>query len=383
MKAAAFVLAAMFVVGGAAPAQAQLGGLGKIKKIGDKAVDTKSKIDEMTFTDEEEQQMGDRVSLQLRNRFGVYQDEKVTKYVTLVGSVLAASSTRPKLDWKFIVLDTDGVNAYAAPGGFVHITRGLLGLMKNEAQLAGVLGHEITHITSKHTINAIKKSGVISLGSDLSGTGASYQTQLIAKFAGLAFEKLYEGEWSRDDEDNSDEVGAQIASKSGYAPGGMVEVLKTLSERNAGRQERNGLFASHPSMKDRIANIQKLIGKDKLTGAATAEARYKSNITFEAKPVTEIAMDVEGAAGLAGGDKKKADEKKAEDTKKPEEKKGRTFGLSGITASKQNQSGQQVASAGARGGVPDRDAVGGPNKNALGVKITAAEIEAFKKGIAS
>jgi predicted Zn-dependent protease len=382
MKAAVFVLAAMFLVSAAAPAHAQLGGLGKLKKIGDKAVDTKEKIDDMTFTDEEEQQMGDRVSLQLRNRFGVYQDEAVTKYVTLVGSVLAASSTRPKLDWKFIVLDTDGVNAYAAPGGFVHITKGLLGLINNEAQLAGVLGHEITHITSKHTINAIKKSKAISLGSDLSGTGASLKTQVIAKFAGIAFEKLYEGEWSRDDEDNSDEVGAQIASKSGYVPGGMVEVLKMLSERNAGRQERNGLFASHPSMKDRIANIEKRIKAEKLNGTATAETRYKSAIKFEAKEVTEITMDVEGAAGLAGGDKKKADEKKAEDTKKPEEKKGRTFGLSGITASKQNQSGQ-AASAGARGGVPDRDAVGGPNKNALGVKITAAELEAFKKGIAS
>jgi predicted Zn-dependent protease len=383
MKPAVFVLAVMFLAGAAAPAQAQLGGLGKIKRLGDKAVDTKQKVDDMTFTDEEEQQMGERVSLQLRNRFGVYQDAAVTKYVTLVGSVLAASSTRPKLDWKFIVLDTDGVNAYAAPGGFVHITRGLLGLMKSEAQLAGVLGHEITHITSRHTINAIKKSKGISLASDLSGTGASLKTQVIAKFAGIAFEKLYEGEWSRDDEDNSDEVGAQIANKTGYAPGGMVEVLKMLSERNAGRQERNGLFASHPSMKDRIANIEKLIKAEKLTGTATADARYKSAIKFEAKEVTEIAVDVEGAAGLAGGDKKKADEKKAEDTKKPEEKKGRTFGLSGITASKQNQSGQQVASAGARGGVPDRDAVGGPNKNALGVKISAAEIEAFKKGIAS
>lgn len=382
MKAAVFILAAMFVAGAAAPAQAQLGGLGKLKKAADKAVDTKEKVDDMTFTDEEEQQMGDQVSLQLRNRFGVYQDEKVTKYVTLVGSVLAQSSTRPKLDWKFIVLDTDGVNAYAAPGGFVHITRGLLGLMTSESQLAGVLGHEITHITSKHTINAIKKSKGISLASDLSGTGASLKTQVIAKFAGIAFEKLYEGEWSRDDEDNSDEVGAELASKMGYVAGGMVDVLKMLSERNAGRQERNGLFASHPSMKDRISNIQQLIAKEKLAGTATAEARYKSNITFEAKPVTEIAVDVEGAAGLAGGGKKKAEEKPAEETK-PEAKKGRTFGISGISASKQNQSGQQVASAGARGGVPDRDAMGGPNKNALSLKITAAEVEAFKKGIAS
>ena len=76
------------------------------------------------------------------------------------------------------MLDTDGVNAYAAPGGFVHITRGALGLMKNEAELAGVLGHEITHITVKHTIRAIQKSKVVSLGaSEVGGSGGLAQSR--------------------------------------------------------------------------------------------------------------------------------------------------------------------------------------------------------------
>ena len=72
--------------------------------------------------------------------------------------VLAKQSERPNLPWTFIVLDTDGVNAFAAPGGFVHITRGALGLVKNEAELAAVLGHEIGHVAHKHAINAIKKA---------------------------------------------------------------------------------------------------------------------------------------------------------------------------------------------------------------------------------
>src|SRR6185503_15957171 len=115
--------------------------------------------------------------------------------------------------------------------------------------------------------------------------------------------------------------------------------------------------------------------------------------TFDAKPITEIAADVEGAAGLAAGDKKKEDTKdtkEAKDTKDKDtkdkdtkEQKKSGFGLSSITGGKQAQNNQQVASAGARGGVPDRDAKGGPNKNALTVKITPAELEAFKKGIAS
>ena len=382
MKAAVIVLAAMFVVGAAAPAQAQLGGLGKLKKIGDKAVDTKEKIDALNFTDEEEKQLGELVSQKLRDRFGVYQSEPVTKYVTLVGKVVAAASTRPNIEWQFIVLDTDGVNAYAAPGGFVHVTRGLLGLMKNEAQLAGVLGHEVTHITAKHTIRSIQKNKSSEFAADSVGASGGLKTALIAKVADMTFRNVFDGAFSREDEEESDKVGAQMANKIGYAPTGMAEVLKMIAARNAGREERNGFFASHPATKDRIARIEKQVKDEKLTSTATVDARYGQFIKFEAKPITEIAMDVEGAAGLAGGGKKKAEEKPAEEPK-PEAKKGRSFGISGITASKQNQSGQQVASAGARGGVPDRDALGGPNKSKLGVKVTAAELEAFKKGIAS
>ena len=88
----------------------------------------------------------------MRARYGVVQDAAVHRYVTLVGTLLAKTSTRPNLPFKFIVLDTDGVNAFAAPGGFIHITRGALALMASEAELAGVLAHEIIHVTEKHTI---------------------------------------------------------------------------------------------------------------------------------------------------------------------------------------------------------------------------------------
>jgi predicted Zn-dependent protease len=382
MKAAALILSALFVIGTASPARAQLGGLGKLKKIGDKAADAKQKFDDYNITDQEEKQLGDQVSLKLRDHFGVYQNEPVTKYVSLVGTALAQASSRPALEWKFIVLDTDGVNAYAAPGGIVHITRGLLGLMKSESELAGVLGHEITHVTEKHTVNAIKQSKGISMTADAAGSGGSLRDQFIAKMSALAFNKVFEGEFSQRDENNADETGVRIANKIGYAPNGMVEVLKKIDARNGSREDRNGMFASHPATKDRIESLEKQIKNEKLTATATVESRYKQTITFDAKPVSEIAMDVAGAAGLASGDKKKEDDKKADDKKADEPKKNK-FGLSSITGGKQTQASQQTASAGARGGLPDRDAKGGPNKSPLGVKITAAELEAFKKGIAS
>jgi predicted Zn-dependent protease len=376
MKAAAIVLAALFVAGSAIPARAQLGGLGKIKSIGDKAANAKEKYDDYNVTDDEEKQLGEQVSAQLRNRFGVMQDEKVTKYVTLVGSVLAQASTKPKVDWKFVVLDTDGVNAYAAPGGYVHITRGLLGLMKNEAELAGVLGHELTHITERHTIEAIKQGKLVNMGGEAAGSGGGLRQQFISRMAAAAFNKVFEGQFSQGDENESDRIGSQLANKTGYAPNGIAEVLKKIQARNGSRSDRNGMFASHPSIKERIANNEKLIKTEKLTATATVEARYKQNVTFDAKPITEIASaDTDGAAGLAAGDKKK-DEKKTEEPKK----KG-GLGLSAITGNKQQASTQQASSAGARGGVPDRDAKGGPNKNAINVKVSAAEIDAFKKGI--
>src|SRR6185312_47668 len=113
---------------------------------------------------EEERKIGEDVSAKIRARFGVVQDAAVHKYVTLVGLSVARESERPKLPWTFIVLDTDGVNAFASPGGLVHVTRGALGLMNNEGELAGVLAHEISHVTRKHTVNAIKKNKAVQLG---------------------------------------------------------------------------------------------------------------------------------------------------------------------------------------------------------------------------
>jgi len=123
MKAAVLVLSAAFLVSAAAPAHAQLGALGKIESGADKAADAKQKADKLKpMSEKEERSLGEQTSLALRGRFGVVQDAKVTKYVSLVGSALAAQSSRPNLDWKFIVLDTDAVNAFAAPGGLIHVT---------------------------------------------------------------------------------------------------------------------------------------------------------------------------------------------------------------------------------------------------------------------
>ena len=362
------------------PAHAQLGGL--INKA-QKAKEMKDKADALDFSDKEERQLGEKISANLVTNYGVYQDKEVTKYVALVGTVLAKESGHPNLNWTFIVLDTDGVNAFAAPGGIVHVTKGLLGLVRNEAELAGVLGHEITHVDVKHTVRAIQQGQAISLGTDAVGS-SGLRDELIAKVAEKGYHLILDGEFSRDDENEADEKGVRLANKLGYDPHGLAEVLKRLDARNAGRDERNGLFASHPATKDRIAKLEKQIATEKLAGKATVEARYSSKIALEAKPVTELALNTAGAAGLAGDEAKPADKKDDKNTKKEEEpkKKGGLLGKFTTSSSDEKRSSQTVASAGARGVRPDRDATGGSNTSKVVVTVSAAELESFKKGIA-
>jgi predicted Zn-dependent protease len=360
---------------GAAPARAQFGRLSGIVK----KAETAKKFVDVKVSEAEERQIGQEVSDKIVDVFGVYQDPNVTKYVTLVGTVLAQASSRPNLDWQFVVLDTEGVNAFASPGGFIHITKGMLGLMKNEAELGGVLAHEIIHVTDKHTVNSIQQGGLVKATTDEVGSSGGMTRGLITKYAEKAYSDILNNKFSRNDEDNADEKGVQLANKIGYAPGGLISALSKLADRNKDTKEPNGLFASHPVMKDRLANIEKTIKDRKLSATATVQPRYAKNITFDARPATAIATVAEGSRGLAGGEEKKPAE--GEKAEKNEPKKGGGL-LGALRPGSQKQQSGVVASAGARGVNPDRDAVGGPNKNRVPVKIGPADVAEFQKGIA-
>jgi predicted Zn-dependent protease len=364
MKRVLIVLALLAL---ASPAQAQFGRIGDALNKGKKAVDT---VDSLTFSDAEERQIGQEVSDNLRARYGVVQDPAVHKYVALVGTALAWQSSRPSLLWTFIVLDTDGVNAFAAPGGFIHITRGALALIDSEAELAGVLGHEIGHVTQKHTINAIRKSNAVKLGSDAAGS----RNALIGQFAGLAYTNIIENAYDRGDENDADGQGVQLAQKAGYRAGSLGDFLNRLAERNQGQSSRNGLFASHPETKERISRIAKLASSSK--NSALGQTRFTTSIKYEPTPITEIAVVEEGAAGLTGG----GSGKPAPTAKKEEPKKGLAMPLT-KTVGQEKQTSQVSASQGARGVGEDRYAKGGPNPSLVKVSVTTAEVDAFRKGI--
>jgi predicted Zn-dependent protease len=257
----------------AAPASAQFGGaLGKLNK----AADTAQQFKDLKISEADERKIGMRSSPAARNVRRV-SGKEVTKYVTLLGTVLAQASSRPTLNWEFIVLDTDGVNAFAAPGGIIHVTRGALGLAKTEAELAGVLGHEITHVTEKHTIGSIQKSKKISFVTDQVPKGGLTQ-DLITKISEVAYDDIWKNKYDRNDENEADRLGVELANKAGYAPDGLSTVLTKIAERNKDQQEPNGMFASHPQLKDRIAKIGETITGRKLAATALVASRTRRRL---------------------------------------------------------------------------------------------------------
>jgi predicted Zn-dependent protease len=350
----------------AAPATAQLGGIGGALRNAQRA---QEKLDGLTFSDQEERQIGEEVSTKVRARFGVVQDAAVHKYLTLVGMTVAQQSSRPQLAWTFIVLDTDGVNAFAAPGGFVHITRGALALIDSEAELAAVLGHEIGHITQKHTINAIRKSNAVRLGTE----AAASRSAIVSQVASAAYSNVLENAYDRGDENDADRLSVELTQKAGYRAGTLGDFLMRLAERNKTTSARNGLFASHPETKDRMARIAQLSKASRTT--ALAQTRFTTNIVYQPVPLAEIPVADEGAAGLAGGEKKAPE-------KKEEPKKGLGLGALKNAVTQEKPTAQVAASGGARGVGEDRHAKGGSNPALVKVSVTSAEVDAFRKAIA-
>ncbi len=348
-----FLATFMLVCAAAGPAYAQLpGNIGKV-------VDTAKGLQ---ISDAEEQQIGQKVSDSLRARFGVVQDKAVHKYVTLVGTVLAQASSRPNLPWTFIVLDTDGVNAFAAPGGYIHITRGAMALIQSESELAGVLAHEISHVTEKHAITSIRNSKI---AGDLGKLSGSDKVNQITDYA---YKIILEGNWDRGDELDSDKKGAVLANKAGYAPG-LGAFLTKLDDRNKDQKERNGLFADHPATKERIDKLTKQVASDKLTATAMVAARYKSSVSFKLTPITAISIVDDSKSAPKSADTKSSG--------------GGGFGLGGLNPlGKEKGSTQTIASGGSRGVGSDRAAKGGDNPALVIVTVTAAEVTDFRKGIA-
>jgi predicted Zn-dependent protease len=331
-------------------------------------------VRELVITEADEIRLGQGISEKVRARYGVVQDASVHRYVTLVGAVLATSSKRPGLPWTFIVLDTDGVNAFATPGGFIHITRGAMGLLNSESELGGVLAHEITHVTGKHTIKALQKSKGLQLAANETLGDQAVFNRLVEQGTELVL-----AGFSRDEELESDSEGMKLANGVGYEPSGLGVFLRRLSDRNTASSEKQGLYASHPEMKERIDRLAKLTAGVKPAGTATLEGRYRKYITYTAKPQAEIAGVEAGAAGLAGASAKSDKTKDEEKKEEPPKKKGFSLGSLMKPTGSESKSAEVTGSGASRGVDTERNAKGGSNPKIVAVNIQMSDINAFKK----
>ena len=367
-------IAGVLALAVATPAAAQISG---ILDKANKAALVGKKVLDLNLSEDQERQIGAAVSEKVRQRYGVVQDPAVHMYVSLVGALVTRASTRPGIAWQFIILDTDGVNAFAAPGGFIHITRGALALMGSEAELAGVLAHEAIHVTEKHTINAIRNTKLKDMGLEMA-PGGGLTKDAINKIAGEAYNMIYAG-YSRGEELESDRLGIALADKVGYDPKGLGGFLAALTARNKSASEKQGLFASHPEMKERLEKLDKMIVDQKLTATAVLADRYRAVITYQPKAQTEITQVAAGTSGLAGGAKA---EPKKDETKKDEAElpKKRGFSLGDLMkpGGEEKKSAQVTGSGGSRGVDTERGAPGGGNPAIVVVKLTAVDIERFR-----
>jgi len=208
---------------------------------------------------EEEKAIGDSVALEIVGKYGgLVRDDAIMQRVNLVGRSLAAYSARPDLSWRFAVLDSNSVNAFSAPAGYVFIPRGLYELAPDDDALAGILSHEIAHITGKHALNIVAKgdalAGATSQLVKRSGNARALDSQLQQFDLGVSqiTKTLFETGYSPQTEYDADKVGHDLARTTGFAPGGLRGVLVHLQRRGGNTQK---VFSTHPPLADRINRL--------------------------------------------------------------------------------------------------------------------------------
>ena len=205
---------------------------------------------------------------------GVYNDPELQKYVSDIGLRLAKLSERPNLPWQFTVVDQPAINAFALPGGFIYVTRGILPFLDDEAELAGVLGHEIGHVTARHSAQQYTRTIGGMLGSAALGVfvpAARPFGQLSEQALGLLFLK-----YGRDDELQADQLGARYERAAGWDPAGVPGMLSTLGRLDEAAGDRKGVpnfLSTHPEPLSRVKEIQPAVQQLK---AGRADPRHRS-----------------------------------------------------------------------------------------------------------
>ncbi len=208
--------------------------------------------------EEEEIVLGEAVALEAFSRFGgEYPNQAWTRYINLVGKTIAEVSDRATLNFHFAILNSQEQNAFAAPGGYIFITVGLLKTLKNEAELGGVLAHEIAHVTKQHMLETIRRGAVLGSVSELSLTAMKQDPKMFSNAIDQMTELLFTKGLDKNKEFEADVVGIEYAYRAGYHPQGLRDYLQTLAKEEGHAESK--FFTTHPSTTVRISKIDTLL----------------------------------------------------------------------------------------------------------------------------
>jgi predicted Zn-dependent protease len=226
---------------------------------------------------DKEREIGREVAATVLGRWHALNDPALTEYVTTVGTIVAQQSPRwGEVPFRFAVLDTDDINAFATPGGYIFVTRGALNAMESEAELAGVLAHEVGHVDQKHVLSQIQKMNMVTGATSEADLAGPIMNEVIGRLTSLLFMGV-----GREAELESDSIGQVYAARAGYRPDGLITFLRrTAVDTPAQRSRLAESRASHPPDADRIAALTRQMTSEQLdpnSGQLLAD-RYRQNV---------------------------------------------------------------------------------------------------------
>lgn len=209
---------------------------------------------------QQEVQMGQQYSQQINAQLPIVSDPEINRYINVLGDSIASLSDERNLDWRFYVVDSKEVNAFAVPGGFIYINRGLIERSQNLAMLAGVLGHEIGHVTERHSVQQMEKMQQANIGVTLACILTKVcENQAAGTLINVAGTAVF-AKFSRDDEREADRDGITFVTRAGIDPRGIPAMFRVLlEERRRQPAAVDGWFSTHPLEEDRIAETEAMI----------------------------------------------------------------------------------------------------------------------------
>jgi Zn-dependent protease with chaperone function len=233
-----------------------------------------------SLSEEEEIAVGNQAADEIEKDLTLLTDPVVTAYVSELGRALATRSERRGLDYTFKVVDSPEINAFALPGGFVYLNRGLIDAADNESEVAGVLGHEIGHVVARHGAEQVQRASYANLG--LSALGAIFGGNRGGQVASVAAQMVAGGvfmKFGRDAEREADRLGAANVAAAGLDPSGMVTFFQKLAAMRDGQSNAvDRFFASHPEPAERVDNVQDLLGTLRVSGDAIGTTQRFSTV---------------------------------------------------------------------------------------------------------